>query len=473
MPKLPKINLSKKNKIILAGIGGLLLVTMVILFMVSRGQDGSSQPTVTLEYWGVFDDERVMGEIIDQYREIMPHVQINYTQKDFATYEDDLRNALAGGNPPDIFSLSNGLVSKFRYSIAPLPETETGLIEEYFDVVEQDVVIDEQIYGLPYSVDSLALFYNKDLLEKAGISNPPRTWDEFNDAIQSLTVLNPTGGFLQSGVALGGSKKSVNRATDILGFFMMQQGTTITDRETERVILLEDSESLLGERVGEPGRKGLEEYLSYSQPTESVYSWNEDQYYSFDRFAQEKCAMMLSYAYSIATVRENNPRMKFGVVPAPQPKNATKKIAYANYWVETVPLETENYKEAWEFIAWATSKDTVKLYSSLTNKPVSRRDLVNEQLNDADLGAFAEQNIYAESWYQYDPTEVEMILDTMLQEILSGVKDTETALTEASTKIQALLDEGRRVKSIFQEREEIELKEQELKDKEAKSKAAK
>ena len=104
--------------------------------------------------------------------------------------------------------------------------------DEYVDVVKGDVVVKigqgnnvrEYIYALPYSVDTLAMYYNKDLFNNAGIVNPPEYWNaEFQEDVKKLTKQNNKGEIVQSGVAIGGAY-NIERSTDILSILMMSCG---------------------------------------------------------------------------------------------------------------------------------------------------------------------------------------------------------------------------------------------------------
>jgi multiple sugar transport system substrate-binding protein len=65
-------------------------------------------------------------------------------------------------------------------------------LDRYMASVQNDIVnpsifsYNGKIYGMPWFIDALFFFYNKDMLDKAGISAPPATWDELRT--QSLTL---------------------------------------------------------------------------------------------------------------------------------------------------------------------------------------------------------------------------------------------------------------------------------------------
>ncbi|MGG2199123.1 MULTISPECIES: ABC transporter substrate-binding protein [Paenibacillus] len=85
---------------------------------------------------------------------------------------------------------------------------------------------DGKLYGFPWLGHSVQLIYNKTLFDKAGIKNPPKTWDELYDAAKKLTVdTNGDGKPDQYGIGLVG--KQVYDITWMVNMFMNQAGANI------------------------------------------------------------------------------------------------------------------------------------------------------------------------------------------------------------------------------------------------------
>jgi len=72
-----------------------------------------------------------------------------------------------------------------------------GLIQNFPEVIYRDNVKDNQIYGLPLSLETMALFYNKEILDNANIPLPPQTWIElmtwlkYNSLDENNNLFNP------------------------------------------------------------------------------------------------------------------------------------------------------------------------------------------------------------------------------------------------------------------------------------------
>ncbi len=181
--------------------------------------------TVTLKYWRVFDEEEDFKEVIQSFQTKYPYIRIDMETFTYDEYEQELLDAWVRGEGPDIFSVPNDWMGKYKNYIQPMPEVvnvstvtqqeRLGKVDvfveqetlrtlslqqiqsQFVDVVYQDVVFkdiednnQEKIHGLPLSVDTLALFYNKDLLNQAEIINPPKTWQEFVEQSIKTTAIN-------------------------------------------------------------------------------------------------------------------------------------------------------------------------------------------------------------------------------------------------------------------------------------------
>ena len=82
------------------------------------------------------------------------------------------------------FTITEDLLDLTPY----LPDDFLG---EYPEWVGKQINLDGAIYGVPWDTGPLGFIYRKDLLDKAGITEPPKTWDEFADAARKYHEANP------------------------------------------------------------------------------------------------------------------------------------------------------------------------------------------------------------------------------------------------------------------------------------------
>lgn len=453
---------------------GVLASLLLTLGAGCGGSDSSARlEDVTLKYWRVFDNDDTFDEIIDAYTDLHPNVDIQYKKLRYDEYEDELIRALADGEGPDIFAVHNDAMETYKSLMMPMPASTTityqeergtirkevvtvektnttltkkALKDSFVDVVTDDVVLDyqpdpkveaeERIFGLPLSVDTMVLFYNKELLNAAGIAEPPTTWTEFQDAVEKLTVIDSTGQITQSGAAIGTSK-NVERAVDILSVLMLQNGTDMTD-ERGRVAFHTVPDD--APRDTFPGLDAVSFYTEFADPTKKVYTWNDTFPDSFTAFANGQTAFFFGYSYHIAQLATSAPKLTYAIAPLPQIANG-REVNYANYWIEAVSKDTKYEDWAWDFIQFAADKENVDSYLAAAQKPTALRSLINGQLSDEQLGPFAEQLLTAESWYHgTDFAATEEALTQLIDTILSGTDDPEDAIEQAAKVVAQTYD---------------------------------
>ncbi|MBU2067967.1 extracellular solute-binding protein [Patescibacteria group bacterium] len=389
---------------------------------------------VELEFWGVFDDSDIYQPLITAFNQENKHITINYYKKNYETYEKDLLEAMASGRGPDIYMIHNTWALKYQDKLYSIPSdlmTLKGFQDSFVDVAYQDFVINNYIVALPLYVDTLALFYNKDIFNTAGIAQPPRTWDEFLDTVERITTKDSRDNIIRAGTALG-TARNVNRSTDIISLLMLQSGTQMTDQN--------NTKATFDQSVGDfnPGQRTIQFYTDFANPLKAVYTWNTRMHYSIDAFYEGDLATMFNYSYNLPTIRAKSPYLNFGVAPMPQISIETS-VNYANYWGLTTSINSKAVNEAWQFIVWLTNKENAQKYLEASKKPTARRDLVTWQRNDQDLGIFADQALTARSWYQVDNLAIEQHLADMIESVVLGTATIEEAINKAASQVSLLM----------------------------------
>ena len=449
----------------------------------------SSGYLVNLEIWGPFDDSLVYTEIINQYKKINPYIgEIKYKKFSQDTYKQELIDALASGQGPDIFLINNSWFPYFENKTYPAPTTlmsEQDVRNNFPDVVSSDFIDGGKVYSVPLSVDSLEMYYNADMFNAAGISYPPRTWQEFQDDVKKLTAVDSSGNIVRSGAAIG-TAENVNRSSDILSMLMLQNGVELPFKKGMRINFDEGTIDSNGNLV-QAGEKSLGFYTQFSKLTtydniaDSFYTWNSKQANSIDAFASGSVGMMFNYSWQNAAIKSKNPKLNYLIAPIPQ-INADKPVTVANYWGYAVSLnklattvDTANGQtvqtnitndvrahEAWQFVRFLTLKNsgTIRLYNAITKnskdfpisfdpaldyfkkaqqQPAARRDIIETQKSDVFLGPFVAGNLIAKHWYQIDPEAIDNIFSDMIESINNNSKSSlHEALLLAKNRINRL-----------------------------------
>lgn len=477
--------MSKKNSILIASI--ILILLTIIVFKISGYTDYApvkdiidkkeGPAKVTLEFWGVWDNSDSWQAIIDKYEKEAHlwggqavQVEINYTKKDIASYEQDIENAYGDSKSPSIYLINNYWLERYVESLQPLTDS-LATIDEYELVTREDIqkdypsyILQDAVYGerdiqdlingggkayaIPTYSDNLALYYNKDLFQKAGIEKAPTTWEELKADAKKLTLAGKKDAITQSGIALG-SGKNTNRACDIYSLLALQGGSKVINSQSEvdfnKKIAIQTSSGAI-ER--EPGLTALQFYMEFTDSNKEIYSWNDTFADSVQAFAEGKTAMMINYSYQIPNLLALRPELNYGIAPVPQLANSTQ-ITLSNHWFPVVSEQDSCKVEggakdidcaqiAWSFLSFANRKENIALYLDTADKASARTDLSAEQAKgDNKIAAFAKQSGIARSYNKFDD-RIDAILTEMLDEVYGNRTDWRAKADAAAAKIEEL-----------------------------------
>ncbi|AXK35627.1 extracellular solute-binding protein [Streptomyces armeniacus] len=164
--------------------------------------DPSKEGKVTLTVW----DQEVRGgqnaeieKLNKEFQDKYPNVRIKRVARSFTDLKTTLKLALSGNNPPDVVQANQGYADMVAFAkagmLTPLdnyagiygwnsryPNTLLDLNRVSVDGMNFGT---GRLYGLSQTGEYIGLYYNKDVLEKAGVE-PPRTWAEFTAALPKL-----------------------------------------------------------------------------------------------------------------------------------------------------------------------------------------------------------------------------------------------------------------------------------------------
>lgn len=429
--QLPKLSVPKlqPNQIALVLIGSLVLVVAVFAILYFRRTTTTGVP-VALSVWGT-DEPTAMSSVIGAYQALRPNVTVTYRKVDAATYEETVINALASGEGPDVFALSNRNVGTTLGKILPAPATTMSAAQVralFPKAVEQDAIHEENVYGLPLYLDTLALYYNRDLLDAAGIVAPPTTWDDVQRAVPLLRTVNAQGQLEQAAIALGGTSTRIPYAADIVSMLLVQSGAPIVDAHHS------------GLTLGETGVPAFNFYIQFGNPSTAQYAWTDEFGSALQQFSDGKLAMMLGYASLRDDLHKQNPFAEYAIAPAPQTAGGTPRT-YPRYQLFVVSKQSTNVGWAWDFVAnIATQPAITQTYITATKRPPALRALIDTQVKDADLttALFARQSLTARSWYQVDGAAVERSIDRAIRDTIAGGVTPERAARTVESALQQL-----------------------------------
>lgn len=431
----------KKNSpfqiVLLCTFGALAIAGVLIFsFYISKSGQSSIGPVTV---WGPFD-EVAMQKAIGSRSDIDSDLQnVHYVQKDASTYLSDLTNALASGEGPDLFFLTEDQAYSQRSRVLPIPpeKLSVALFESTWIDGALPFTGKTGTVGLPVIADPLVLYWNKDILSTAGFSQSPRFWDEMYEFALRVTERSDSGMIRTSALAMG-TFSNVDHAKEILSTLILQAGGAVTLRDqNDRLISGLMSKNAPGAQASSVP-SALRFYTEFADPSKDDYTWNRSFPTSQKAFSGGSVALYLGRASEILAIREANPNLNFAIAPVPQIRGVSTEINGGTTYGVAIPKNAKNPSGAY-VIAWLfAGPDLSAAISAELGMPSARRDVL-ARTSKGDGILVNKQTVIMRSWADPDPKKTDDIFRGMIEDTTSGALLMDEAISRAEQQINNLI----------------------------------
>ncbi|MCB0045251.1 MAG: extracellular solute-binding protein [Caldilineaceae bacterium] len=392
---------------------------------------------IEIEYWQYNFQARIdaMNELIAQFEAENPNIKvIHNSDTPYDNFRDKIAASVPAGVGPDVVSLFYGWQTAWLDAgyLVPLPEDAfpPDEIRANFSPMVEASFVDGTLYTLPTAVRTLALFYNKDLMEAAGLDpeSPPTTLDELKEQAVQCTVRN-------------------GDAYEVFGFVANPAGQghhwfrEVLLRQFGQQPYSDDNRTVLW-NASEGGYEAWHEFLSFGTELETGRS---DLITEPDDFLAGKVCFHIDGSFRLGSIAENAPDLNFGVVEMPEHNGI--KSTFGSYWTHGITqkaaADPARMEAATKFLQFITTPEAGTLWVEMVGElPAQLAAAENpELLADEKLGAFVAGLPYAVSTFFVDESkDRQAIIDANDAVILTGA-DPDAELDIAVQTVQEMYDE--------------------------------
>ena len=351
------------------------------------------------------------------------------------TFNSDLLEALASGQGPDIFFITDDLIWSYANKIFVIPYESFPLssFKNSFAGAGEVFLTSQGILAFPISIDPLMLYYNRSMLDANNIVYPPAFWDELVAIVPLLNERNESNQLTRGAVAMG-QFANITHAKDILATLFMQAGNPVVE-EVDGFL-----RSSLGQFSGGSGLGPvLEFYTDFADPLQTSYAWNRSFPNSSEAFSSEKLAFYFGFASEFPSLVSRNPNQDFLVATVPQIKGTNFKLTSARVTGLAVSAFSRNLETALLASSLMATGNFAEQFSSATGVAPARRDLIARSPGGAYLPTFYQSALFARSWLDPNPIASNDIFRIMIESVLSGVATPADSVRDASGRLELLL----------------------------------
>lgn len=297
---------------------------------------------------------------------------------DSYAYEDKVNAAITSKDLPDILYVDGPTVSVYAANDIIIPLDDMFAKEDwddFLDSTKNQGTYDGKIYAIGATESSVALYYNRDMLDEAGIKAPDKledawTWSEFADVAGKLTKdgVMGTNIIMDKGEGL----------PYVLEQFWISNGTDF---------------------VCEDGSKA-DGYINSQAGVEAATFLNEliqNGYANLDPIQKEfhngRAATMLGGSWEVATLEKDYPDLNWGVTYFPVADKGGTPTSPTGDWAAAVTRDTQDREAVQEVMNYLFSEDNVTTYAKAISKPPTRQSSyeVLTEYNEYPRSLFKEQ----------------------------------------------------------------------------------
>ena len=426
-------------QLISLGVFALLLLLGIGIFATMNGQNsGGTVGKVVI--WGTVDAnvmEQLLGQLRGQDRSSFD--QVSYVQKDPSTYTTDLVNAMASGQAPDIFITSQDWITYFSDKVSVIPYSSVSQSTFTSGYVDEGrlFLTPQGALALPFTLDPLVLYWNRDLLSSAGVANPPAHWSDLLDIAPRITQLDANNTVRRSAIALG-QWSNVRYAKDILAALFLQAGDPIVERSDAGVPTPVFGQTPQG-ATENPASSALQFYTEFTNPSKTIYSWNRALPDSQDAFVAGDVALYIGFASDYPTIVARNPNLHFSVALLPQIAGGGTQATFGQMSALAIPRTAPNPTGALAIVQKLTSQSAATALANIVPLPPARRDVTLDTSKNAEASIFAQSALIARGWLDPAPTQTDQAFADMIQSVTSSKADPAAAVFSTEQTFESIL----------------------------------
>ena len=313
-----------------------------------ESQAASAGEPVTITFWDGNWQEEVWPEVEAKWNEEHPEIKVE------AEFQADLANdkymlALKNGTAPDVMSCAIDWVTTFG-SAGLLAPMDDFAAKDSFDLsqfvpgaIDADTV-EGKLYGLPFRTETYVLFYNKDLLEAAGYTEAPKTWDEVKEIAAACTK------------------------DDVYGYGLC--GTNYSNMSFQYITMLRSNGGEILNEDNTQSALNTEAAVNTAQIYKDLQAYapasllENDNIANRTLFASGKVAMYCSGIYDLEVIKETNPDLNFACAMIPTTTGAdSERGTILGGWAAAIAGCSKNQQAAWEFVKFLTRPDIAAIYT--------------------------------------------------------------------------------------------------------------
>lgn len=422
-----------KFQVIVLAIFVVCIIAGVIAFATFKGA-GSGTTLSAMKVWGTFPSDTLNKYVADINNTASETITVTYTQFAPDQFSSAFIAALARGTGPDVVLLPLDMLYPHLDKITPIPYAalpQRTFMDTY--VQESNLYLTSNgIIAIPFVIDPLIMYWNRDMWNAAGIATYPKYWEDLTNLIPKLTVKDSNGNIRKSALAMG-DFSNITNAREVIGSLLMQLGNPVTAYGSDG---LATTISMSG---GSAPQSVLKFYTQFVNPESPNYSWNRGMPNDKTAFLSGIAATYLGFASELKDLRNKNPNLDFDAAGLPQVKTGGVKATYGKMYGFSVLKSSPNSNNSYQIISTLVAPTNLAKLSEMMYLPSVLRSVLAAGSSDPYMSVFNDTALIANAWFDIDTAKSRQLFSNMVQSVTSGKSSILEAIQDIGNQYDLLL----------------------------------
>lgn len=375
-------------------------------------EEVAEKATVTIwYYWETIKHQETLGAEIDKFNASQDKITVEAKYVPFADFKKHLSIGVSAAELPDIVIIDGPDHASYAAMGIFADVTDKLDVSDYFEGPIDSCSLDGKLYGIPFGSNCLSLYYNKDMLDAAGVE-VPTTWDELRAAAKALTTDKVYG------LAFCSLQNEE-------GTFNFMPWLWSTGADSYHI----DSEE---------GIKALDfvgSLFADGSMSKEAINWTQGD--TMNQFISGNCAMMINGPWQVPTMRAEAPDLNWDVAEIPCDAKTMSVLGGENFGI----IDNDNLDNTLEFIKFITDPDEIAGYINNFGYISARKSVAAVQFEDDEImQKFADHMQYALPRGPHpDWPSISDALSLAFNEVITGSSNSADAAAKAQATIDSIL----------------------------------
>ncbi len=434
-------------KIIVLGITIFIAIFSILIFsgrvpFFDNKSSNGPQYSGKVSIWGTISKSK-MDKYLSSFTASKVGYSLEYTELPASSFRSSLAQAISFGSGPDLIIAPHDVIltNEIYLNTTPYGEFSESKYKGLYVDAAQVFLRPTGIVSFPLGIDTMVLFYNKDLQNQAGIVDTPKDWNQILKIAEQHTEKSSVAGIFKVSIIPFGAYSNYLYNKDMVMTLVNQLGGEAIYRSGYTFAIgLEDHTSESGASYID----NIVRFMSgFANPSLNSFTWSPRMPDALIAFTSGNLMYYPAYISDYDHILAANPKLQFDYVLMPQIPDKEKLYTGSRVLGISMFSSSRNPAAAKDaYLTFGSNKEFANSIAAIAGEPSPRKDTLAGTDSSQYAETIGKSILLAKPFYDIDNDTTSSLVDNMFQSIISNRKEISEAVKSFVTSLKKLYNIG-------------------------------